>query len=270
MSVEETLEMDPLGPRRFAVVPNRFCQAMKYRKSKFQECRSRITKFRQSLFLRISAIATLCLLLPACGKADPEQEQKNLDNEIVRIEISGTRLNIPMRYMYGEAVEKWGGWPKAKKERKIVRSIRLSMLLPDLRGYFPQDDVRWKVLGQGDKMRVLILEQDPSKNWFAWSRETTRNLALQGNLHKELPTIYGLSRFQEGDGEEYFADDGRELILHCNSGASGPSPSCRAKSSYRYGIALQYTYSRSYLPEWERIDNDLKSLLEKLSSDTRD
>ena len=100
------------------------------------------------------------------AKSAPEQQKRNLESEVIRIELGGRRYDVPMRYSYGQAIEKHGRWPTAKPERVKVGALTLSMLLPDLKPYFPEDDARWKVKGHGDRLEVDITESGGTQGWL--------------------------------------------------------------------------------------------------------
>lgn len=48
--------------------------------------------------------------------ANDKQEisKQNLEGEVVRVELSGQRFDVPMRYFYSDAYVKRGYWPSAK------------------------------------------------------------------------------------------------------------------------------------------------------------
>ena len=60
--------------------------------------------------------------------------------------------------MYSYAVATYGRWPTPKKEVAQVDALNLSVLLPDIRPYYKEDDARWKVRGNGDKAEVMIAD----------------------------------------------------------------------------------------------------------------
>lgn len=90
---------------------------------------------------------------------------RNIETEIVRIKLSGVNFDIPTNYMYSEAMETYNRWPEPKNNRVEVNSISLSVLLPDLRAYHPQDDSRWRMLGHGDRIELSIASMPKNSDW---------------------------------------------------------------------------------------------------------
>ncbi len=198
-----------------------------------------------------------------------EEGKRNLESEVIRIEMEGRRYNVPMRYSYGQAIEKRGYWPTAKPERVKVGALSLSVLLPDLKPYYPEDEVRWKVRGHGDRVEVDITNSLGTTDWFNRFRESY--LRGEDKFATRMPDTHGLIRFAFKRMEDaYFPiGDDLELIISCdpepenNDPKHAFSPSCRVKSNYKNGIALEYTYSAKYLPHWREIDTALKAMFDR-------
>jgi hypothetical protein len=181
--------------------------------------------------------------------------------------ISDQQFDIPIRYMYGEAIERWNSshWPKAKAGRVKVDYVNLSMLLPDMSPYFPKDDARWKKLGFGEKIRVSLAKLG-SLPWFDVVLQRTETSAETEEFYRNDVTKYGLRSFATPiGGNTYFAQDGRHLTMDCDNATEG-SPSCRVKSDYRDGLVFQYTYSQDYLPQWQQIDDKLRVLFDQFAT----
>lgn len=203
------------------------------------------------------------------AKSAPEQQKRNLESEVIRIELGGRRYDVPMRYMYGEAIEKRGRWPTAKPERVKVGALSLSVLLPNLKPYYPEDDARWKVKGHGERLEVDITDSIGSQGWLHQLRD--RYLRGEEKLSTRMPDAYGLTRFAfKGMEDAYFPiGDDLELIISCDPEpeSSDPknffSPSCRVKSNYKADIVLEYTYARKYLQDWRQIDTGLKTIFDR-------
>lgn len=197
-----------------------------------------------------------------------EEGKRNIESEVIRIEMEGRRYNVPLRYTYGQAIEKRGYWPTTKPERVKVGALTLSVLLPDLKPYYPEDDARWKVRGHGDRMEVTIAKSD-APGWF--NRLKDRYLNGKDKFASRMLDAHGLIRFSvRGMEDIYFpADSSLELTLSCSPEpeSSDPknffSPSCRVKSNYKNGIALSYTYGIKYLPHWREINTTLKAMFDR-------
>lgn len=201
-------------------------------------------------------------------KRQMEREMKNLETEVVRIELAGHRFNIPMRYLYGEAIEKYHQWPTAKKERVKVDALSLSVLLPDLRPYYPEDDARWKVLGHGDRVEVTIMKPAGEGDWYNFVRQRINNEIKQGVTTKK-PDAHGLVHFLTPLGPRYFpTDESNELTISC-VGSHRPEPgmsySCKTKSNYHTGIVLEYYYGIDHLSQWREIEKGLKTIFDRFA-----
>ncbi len=194
----------------------------------------------------------------------PEEQKKNLEEQTIRIELGGRKYDIPVRYAYGEAFEKRGYWPQVKPERVSAKAFGLSVLLPDLKPYYPEDDAHWKVLGHGRKIQIdLVIKEDPA--WFSFYRKLY--FSGNANYNKRVDDIYDLAYFsREGELDDVFMplDESTELMLTCVEMENNtiPSPSCFVESNYRPGVVLRYYYSRKYLQNWRQIDTSLKAMFD--------
>ncbi|MDP1931404.1 MAG: hypothetical protein Q8L60_08105 [Gammaproteobacteria bacterium] len=195
-----------------------------------------------------------------------EQSAKNLESEVIRTEIEGRSYNVPIRYTYGQAIEKNGRWPTAKLERVKVGALTISVLLPDMKPYYPEDDARWRVKGHGDRVEVTITNSLGKPDWF--QRYRGKYFNGQDKYSTRQDEVYGLILFA-GHGytsDTYFpANDEIELTMSCDKQpkSTGFSPSCSVKTNYLPGIALRYYYSKDYLPRWQEIDVRLKALFDQ-------
>lgn len=200
----------------------------------------------------------------------PEEQKKNLEEQTIRIELGGRKYNIPMRYVYSEAIEKRGYWPKAKKERIPVKAFSINVLLPDIKPYYPEDDAEWKKLGHGKKLFLDIIQED-SKNWYSTKRKIFFN--NQEIYYKRSDDVYDLAYFEpSGELSDVFfpLDENAELNIDCTPKKeldSTPSPGCSIKSNYKNGIVISYFFSRDYLKNWREIDRNLKNMLDKFEQE---
>jgi hypothetical protein len=198
------------------------------------------------------------------SKNAPEQQKKNLESEVIRIEMEGRRYNVPMRYTYGQAIEKHGRWPAAKPERVKVGALTLSVLLPGLKPYYPEDDTHWNVRGHGDRLEVDITVSRGSQGWLHQLRD--RYLRGEEQFAMRIPDDFGLARFSvKGMEDAYFPiGDDLELTISCDPepASSDFSPGCRTKSNYKEGIVLEYSYGKNYLEHWREIDSALKTMFD--------
>lgn len=210
--------------------------------------------------------------LIACGQSAEEKNAMNLDTGLVKIEIEGRRFDIPLRYMYGESIVKYGRWPTPKKEVAKVGGLGLSVLLPDLRPYYKEDDAKWKVLGHGERVEVTIAKPVGSwSEWYPTMLKETERFTAEGRFYNKEPDIYNLIHFSERSGDSYFAQGGQKTAITCDTSEPPPkwngsySPSCKVKSNYQPGLVLEYYYALQYLPQWKEIDDGLKAMFDKFA-----
>lgn len=200
------------------------------------------------------------------AKNAPEQQKMNLESEVIRIELEGRRYDVPMRYSYGQAIEKHGRWPTAKPDRLKVDALTLSMLLPDLKPYFPEDDARWKIKGHGERIEVTITNSLGKPDWF--QRYHSKYFSGQDKYSTRKEEVYALTLFA-GHGytsDTYFpVDDGIELTISCDKKPKSVDffPSCNVRTNYLPGIVLDCYYSKDYLVNWREIDLKLKALFDQ-------
>lgn len=205
-------------------------------------------------------------LMAGCGNSDEIEKMSIPDDSIVQIEINGHPFDIPLSYMYGETVEKWGNWPKAKKDRVKVDYLKLSMLLPELRPYYPEDDVRWKVPGHGERIEVSIMKPVGSAKWFETVIKILNDEVKRGISHKESEK-YGLIHFSEKRADSYIPTD-RSVYINCDKPENVTYPSCKVKANYGEGVVFEYYYGLNYLPQWQEIDDNLKTLIDRFTQST--
>lgn len=212
---------------------------------------------------RLLLFVFLVLAITSCSSPENEKSEVNLETSVVKIEIEGKRFDVPLRYMYGEAIIKYKRWPTPKKERVKVGALSLSMLLPDLKPYYPEDEAKWKELGHGDRIEVTIAKGKREPDWYqALLKQTVEN----GFYHKGKD-IYGLMHFlPEGQlSPLYLSLKEKKVSIYCRRTDLVDSPSCSVRSSYLNGVVLNYYYGLKYLSQWEEIDNTVKRKFDSFS-----
>lgn len=193
------------------------------------------------------------------------QQERNLDSAMVRIQLAGKDFNIPVRYMYGETQEKYYQWPAAKSGRVKVDYISLSVMMPDLRPYYKEEDKKWKKLGRGDRVDIMISEvkKNNVKDWFVSSLGRARSMKNPETgiaFLKPGNDIPGLIHFSGKHDDVYYTNYGDNIIITCFKIGYSPHPSCQSKSSYMRDFVLDYSYGVPYFSEWQKIDDGLKSM----------
>lgn len=196
-----------------------------------------------------------------------ERNAKNLETGMVKINIAEHHFDVPLRYMYTEAMTKRQRWPEPKPDRVDVGGLHLSVLMPDFRPYYATDDARWKVRGHGEKIELSLKKGD--HEWHLFGLRALENPNSDGRFYKKDADRYNLTYYAGKTGSRYYAKDGRILYVDCGSETpplkwhGAYFPSCSVKSNYKSGLVLEYYYSLTYLPQWKEIDDGLKIMLDK-------
>lgn len=191
----------------------------------------------------------------------------DFESDVIRVELGGRWYDVPLRFTYGQAVEKYGRWPVVKPGRTNVRALTLSMLLPELKPYYLEDDVVWKARNV-DRVEITITDSIGVPDW--WSRLRDNYLSRENKFATRGPDVYGLIHFEVKGMDDLLIPlgDGLELSISCSSEAESESfsPSCGVKSNYRPGIALEYYFPRRYLSSWREIDLGLKNVFDSFET----
>src|SRR5262245_20193737 len=200
-----------------------------------------------------------------CCRIDQEAKTGSPLNEVVRIDISGVWMDIPLNYMYAQSVEKFGAWHRPEQGRSKVNALHLSMLLPDLRPYDIRDAEKWKDSEHADRAEILVeIDREPGK-WFDYLRRQMDEYAA-GKSGGKASARYGLTHYPENGADTYLANDGLELSITCDrKDEMTPSPNCSVKASYDGGLTLNYFYGLENLPRWREIDGLLKQRMRKFA-----
>lgn len=208
------------------------------------------------------------MLLVACDENTKEKSMENLEKGIVKIEISGHKFDVPLRYMYSETYEKYGGWPTPKQERSSVDYLNMSVLLPDMRPYYPEDREKWEALGNGDKMRFSISKHKHSygEKWLSYIYGLYDSGLMKTHSVKN-GDVYGFVRFDPAQGNgssKLIRLDYPDTHMDCDLNPSPEmvSPGCSGETLYKDSILVSYSYSTKYLPVWEKIDEAIRKKLD--------
>lgn len=217
------------------------------------------------LLVALGVLVAVFALALNRDEAYESRSERNREFGIVRATLDGHHYNIPVRYMYSAGFEEKGYfkyWPEPKKERIQVAYLRVMLLLPELRPYYVEDDARWKMLGYSDKL-FIDLGQQGSEGWLKWNLDYVREASPAG-FYKQIPDEMGFLTFKTQDGTEYFSRK-KDFVfkMTCRDPRSAPSPSCQVKSNYKYGFALEYSFSSKYKDRWKAIDEGLKQLFDE-------
>jgi hypothetical protein len=191
-------------------------------------------------------------------KSDIGREKVDPDKAVVRIEMNGRKFNIPLRYMYGETLEKWQQWRSPKTERVVVKSIALDMLLPDLRPYYENDDALWKVLGHGQRVSILLEDRlDIYNTWFDYSLNSI--IDSDKDHQGQENNLLGMIEFDGVVGGKDFMSKDEMLSMSCDKPQIGRYPSCRVTANYKDGLRVSYYFGIHHQNNWKKINDGIKS-----------
>ncbi len=224
-------------------------------------------KFRSVHALLVAAfLPVVAILLWVGGDVNSRDEyHADPDKKIVRVLLSGKKFDIPLRYMYGEAIEKRKHWPDVKDNRVSVDAFSLSLLLPDLRPYYSEDYAKWKVKGHGDRVEVSVKKPVGGEDWFQKFKSKYMERSVSGDVVR-APEENGLIHFSSLFDQYFPVSESLELNIRCDKERrEGFFPSCKVRSNYGPGIVLEYYYGINHLERWREIDQGLKAALDDFS-----
>ncbi len=231
---------------------------------------------RHIVFLGIVAFAIVGVMLthnPLTQSVYDYIGADNLENEVVRSEVAGESFDIPMRYFVMDGYVKRGYWPRARNHRVDAGALSFSVLLPELRPFYAEEEHLWNLDGggRGDRLDVMITE-NRAPNWYEAIRQRL-NEEDDRRMSNEEAEAYGvdaigheLKAFSSAMGVRYIPrTKSPQLSISCVDPREVPYPSCRVKSNFRDAVVLEYRYSNDYLSDWRRIDQEVKTLIDRLS-----
>ena len=234
----------------------------------------------------------LCLLvLSGCSLLDDEVVLVTLEdapNITIKTSVSGVGFDIPLNYFY-RGYTKGYGWLSFSKEdiegtrREEVDFLNLYMLYPDFSPATKENLKEFQVLGWGKRIMVGFT------HFRQWGFDFNKSFDFdQSGLREEDPQVPGMYHYYWHQTDRYLkysynASHDRVLpdqtAISCDDQEirKRPSPSCEVKTTYRpsaelkklEGInadmvwELKYTFSASYLSEWQKIDAHLKGLFDQ-------
>ncbi|WP_017926946.1 hypothetical protein [Thioalkalivibrio sp. HL-Eb18] len=186
-------------------------------------------------------------------------------------DLSGHKFDVPVRFFYF-VHEELGHWPRPGEGRHEPATLQLSTLLPDLRPYHHEDRDRWTRGDDalGDRVEIMLLNEPPPGF-----------IGPMGRLARENPqdgrtSDDGLVMFEtdpqetdpKGPGSSSFfvpKDASNDLVIRCAPPGEPPAPECIAMTAFRDDLALTYRFTLEHLPDWNRIDREVRQLLDSLS-----
>lgn len=234
----------------------------------------------------------LCLvILLSCSLEEDDVVQVSIEdapNVIIKSSVSGVGFDIPLNYFY-RGYTKGYGWLGFSKEeiegtrRDEVDFLNLYMLYPDFSPVTKENLKDFQVLGWGKRIMVGFT------HFREWGYGYNKSFDFdQSGLGEEDPKVPGMYHYYWNQTDwylkyKYNASHDRVLpdqtAISCDDEEifKHESPDCTVKTTYRPSAELQkleginsdmvwelkYSFSASYLPEWEKIDKHLKSLFDQ-------
>jgi len=181
----------------------------------------------------------------------------------VVFEMADKRFKIPRNYLWDK--EDWQGGQ--------CNNLGFHALLPNFDGYTEANRAEFDKPGWYRQIRIMLsVHNMPTGNYHALM---TRRAIYQRIIHpgtkphkiKNLPAPYGLSQQQllprypgdKQDDELYVAKkaNGDFYWVECSPDKAVPFPSCSTHLEYSTHISIRYSFAKSRLADWHRIDNDV-------------
>ncbi len=160
--------------------------------------------------------------------------------------------------------------------RREVDHISVEVLLPDMAPYKESNAADFDTLGRGKRLRIDISR--PRINWpYYFNNAFKRLIPLPASSVAPNMLRYRDPKSQFSD--VYFSDVNPEkkiTKMRCVDPQNTPfpppppNPICKVNTIYRDKLAIIYTFSLEYLPQWKEIDQKARALLGSLitSADT--
>lgn len=212
-----------------------------------------------------------------CSQEQPAtwNDIKNLN---LRVTMDGVNFNEPLHYhaVFARDPKEWpeiSSKIREGKERNIVDNIIVYALLPDLEPVTEKNKEDFTALGWGRKLDAYLTHPRSWEYYFKYSAPSTLERL------PDIPEMTGMQHYKDKDNQDdIFLSHDRavpELIfIRCkHAEESYQSPYCKVETQYRYEIVsnkngvkkatsfyLNYSFARSYLFQWRKIDSKLKAL----------
>ena len=238
--------------------------------------------------LRGVAILSLLNLATGCSDEPPTtwEEAKNIKT---RSSLDGVGFDVPLNYLFGEFAMNQYTWPTVSKEvregrrRYAVDFVKLYALLPDLEPVSEKNLAVFKEPGWGRKVDAFITHPRSFEYYFKFTAPSRLERLPDS---REIP---GMLHYLDNvtQDEFYLSHDHAvpELTrIRCPYSTSGQFPYCEVETLYRHEAItgkngenfsvstpyyLNYSFARSYLPQWRDIDRKLKALYDHFAQSAK-
>jgi hypothetical protein len=200
----------------------------------------------------LSAVFLLYDLRPAPGP------RRTADAAPVELAVRGLRLTVPANYLDSRSARQGGEQD----------TLTLSALLPDLRGYSPEDARLFT--GNAPDSPVVHLLFKGDENDLDAAERLARIYRPYLTAPEGKPGDFGLTQYSfrpdSGYGrQDLFAGkaDGELLLFLCERADPNlPSPNCLATGRpMARNLSFSYRFKRAYLARWREIAGGVNTLL---------
>ncbi len=194
-------------------------------------------------------------------------------NPIVQYRIAGIDLDIPRNYHYGK-YELFQKWPDVNEGRHDENSARIVILFPTFESVDQKNLQLFQRRGLGQKIRITIEKFDSYH-----PENKINNLERANALIKNLEPKFGLIHYKEMNtfngnlkNDLFMKYQDNEVVISAECGAMNLTlmPSCQFNQVLTNNIRFSYYFSREYLPQWQKIDTEVKKLLSSFCSQKND
>ena len=195
------------------------------------------------------------------------------DNEIVQLEIGDKVFRIPKNHIWSR--EDWRGGK--------VEAVNLQALLPDFEPYTASTKAEFDKPGWNRGI-TFVLRHHNTAGSRTGSHSMTRKAVYDRVVYDfvlqkktgitELPGPYGLvlqvldSASSNSDRDLYVGHkkDGSFYWVKCDREKKYKYPSCKTYFGYSEYVAIDYSFSKKYLNDWEKIDNSVFKFIKSFDS----
>jgi len=232
--------------------------------------------------IKIINLIVILHISTGCSQEQPAtwNDIKNLN---LRVTLDGVNFNEPLHY-HAVFARDPSDWPEISskiregKERSTVDNVIVYALLPDLEPVTGKNKKDFTALGWGRKLDAYLTH---SRSWeYYFKHSAPKTLERLPNL----PDVPEMLHYKDKDNQDdiFLSHDNAvpELtLIRCKHAEEAyQSPYCKVETQYRYETPnnkngdkkitpfyLNYSFSRSYLPEWREIDRKLKALYDQFA-----
>ncbi|AKJ96510.1 hypothetical protein TVD_13100 [Thioalkalivibrio versutus] len=225
--------------------------------------------------LELALVALVVLVVftenPVSHKINDYAGRIYLNIATAHFDLSGHKFDVPVRFFYS-VYEELGHWPYPREGRHEPATLQLSVLLPDLRPYHHEDRDRWTRDDDalGDRVEIALLN-DPPLSFVGSMARLAREDPQDVRASDDDLAVFDIDPQEvslKALGQPPFfipEDASKNLVIHCAPPGDQPASECMAMTVFRDDLALTYRFAPEHLPDWQRMDREVRQLLDSLS-----